>query len=132
MYNSQHLRQMKQEFKDMVEDKFDRRMNYRYVFNTPFRFILLASLFPNVACIGILFPKNISFFSDPAVERDFGRKLYPWRNIKASEPEPASSRLAQAHADRARREVTPVNRPRIFVYHRSTQDLPPPSHIYIR
>ena len=85
-----------------------------------------------VACIGILLPKNISFFSDPAVERDFGRKLYPWRNIKASEPEPASSRLAQAHADRARREVTPVNRPRIFVYHRSTQDLPPPSHIYIR
>lgn len=99
MYNSQHLRQMKQEFKDMVEDKFDRRMNH----------------------------------SDPAVERDFGRKLYPWRNIKASEPELASTRLAQTHADRARREVTPVgNRPRIFVYHRSTQDLPPPSHIYIR
>ena len=129
MYNSQHLRQMKQEFKDMVEDKFDRRMNYRYVLITPFRFISLS----NVACIGILLPNNISFFSDPAVERDFGRKLYPWRNVKASEPEPASSRLAQAHADRARREVTPVgNRPRIFVYHRSTQDLPPPSHIYIR
>ena len=83
--------------------------------------------------VSILLVKHVSFFSDPAVERDFGRKLYPWRNIKASEPEPASSRLAQAHADRARREVTPVgNRPRIFVYHRSTQDLPPPSHIYIR
>jgi len=99
MYNSGHLRQMKQEFKEMVEDKFDRRMNH----------------------------------SDPAVERDFGRKLYPWRNIKATEPEPASARLAMAHAERARKESTPnESRPRIFVYHRSTQNLPPPSHLYIR
>jgi len=98
MYNSGHLRQMKQEFKTMVEDKFNRRMNY----------------------------------SDPAVERDFGRKLYPWRDVKASEPQPASERLALAHAERARREVTPIIKPRVFVYHRSTQNLPPPSHIYIR
>jgi len=99
MYNSGDLRQMKQEFKEMVEDKFDRRMNH----------------------------------SDPAVERDFGRKLYPWRNIKATEPELASTRLYTAHADRARREITPIeSKPRIFVYHRSTQNLPPPSHLYIR
>jgi hypothetical protein len=89
---------MKQEFKEMVEDKFDRRMNY----------------------------------SDPADDRDFGRQLYPWRDVKASESVLASERLAQAHAERARRAITPINKPRLFVYHRSTQDLPPPSHLYIR
>lgn len=98
MYNSGDIRQMKHEFKAMVEDKFNKRMN----------------------C------------SDPAVERDFGRKLYPWRDVKAAEPTPASERLAYAHAARARREITPINKPRLFVYHRSTQDLPAPSHIYIR
>lgn len=98
MYNSGDIRQMKHEFKTMVEDKFNKRMN----------------------C------------SDPAVDRDFGRKLYPWRDVKVAEPTPASERLAFAHTERARRDVTPVNRPRIFVYHRSTQALPPPSHIYIR
>jgi len=90
---------MKSEFKSMVEDKFDKRMNH----------------------------------GDPAVERDFGRKLYPWRNTFAAESTPASERLAHSHAARARRDITPVNnKPRIFVYHRSTQNLPPPSHIYIR
>lgn len=98
MYNSVHLQQMKTEFKEMVEDKFDRRM----------------------------------VKSDPTVEREFGRKLYPWRNVKASDTERASERLAEAHAERKRREITPVNKPRLFLYHRSTQDLPPPSHIYIR
>lgn len=98
MYNSGDLRTMKQEFKSMVEDKFDKRMNH----------------------------------GDPAVDRDFGRKLYPWRNTFAADSTPASERLAHTHAERARREITPVNKPRLFVYHRSTQNLPPPSHIYIR
>ena len=30
MYNSGDIRQMKHEFKEMVEDKFNKRMNYRY------------------------------------------------------------------------------------------------------
>ena len=72
------------------------------------------------------------YYSDPAVDRDFGRKLYPWRNTFQADSTPASERLAHVHAERARREITPVNKTRLFVYHRSTQDLPPPSHIYIR
>jgi hypothetical protein len=32
---------------------------------------------------------------DPSVERDFGRKLYPWQNVVGREAEPASIRISR-------------------------------------
>uniref|UniRef100_A0A0K2UPK1 Uncharacterized protein n=1 Tax=Lepeophtheirus salmonis TaxID=72036 RepID=A0A0K2UPK1_LEPSM len=57
-------------------------------------------------------------YNDPAVERDIGRKLLPWRDHLKRE-EPASKRIVQDHAhQRSRVSLSPV--PRLTVYHRST------------
>jgi len=63
---------------------------------------------------------------DPGVGRDFGTKAYPWRDTLAKEREPASSRIYRSQeARRAGRGSTPVNMPRVYVYHRSTMSPAP-------
>ena len=63
---------------------------------------------------------------DPGVERDFGTKAYPWRDTLAKEREPASARIYRAQeARRTSRGTTPVNMPRVYVYHRSTMSPAP-------
>lgn len=58
---------------------------------------------------------------DPAVERDVGTKLYPWRSVKVKEVQPISQQLADKHHQRATRSMTPsFSVPRLYVYHRST------------
>lgn len=63
---------------------------------------------------------------DPSVEHNFGSKVYPWRDIAVKEKEPASVRIFRTQ-DARPRAVTPVNMPRVYVYHRSTMSPAPGS-----
>lgn len=58
---------------------------------------------------------------DPSVEMNFGAKVYPWRDLAVKEREPASARIFRSHDARGPRATTPVNMPRVYVYHRSTR-----------
>ena len=62
---------------------------------------------------------------DPSVEMNFGAKVYPWRDLAVKEREPASARIFRAHEARGARATTPVNMPRVYVYHRSTMSPAP-------
>ena len=61
---------------------------------------------------------------DPSVEMNFGAKVYPWRDMAVKEREPASARIFRVH-DARPRASTPVNMPRVYVYHRSTMSPAP-------
>lgn len=84
IYNSDTLGNIKTDFKNMVEDKWNR-----------------------MRC------------QDPSVEMNFGAKVYPWRDLATKPHEPASSRIIREQS-RGPRATTPVNMPRVYVYHRST------------
>lgn len=84
IYNSGNLCRIKTDFKNMVEDKWQR-----------------------MRC------------QDPSVEMNFGAKVYPWRDLAIKPHEPASARIFKEQSVRPR-STTPVNMPRIYVYHRST------------
>ena len=61
---------------------------------------------------------------DPSVEMNFGAKAYAWGDLAMKSREKESTRIFREQSSRPRGS-TPVNFPRVYVYHRSTMSPAP-------
>jgi len=68
---------------------------------------------------------NRSQLQDPSVEMNFGAKVYAWRDMHVKDKIPASARIYRDQNARGPRATTPINNPRVYVYHRSTMSPAP-------